>query len=111
MGGQSDYIGDLFIGRISVDTDIQLATIIAKIKLEERIPNPDMSWYSHILLAGDPSSSGYSCIDLNIYIKEMMKRYYPGLRSIRYGPIVEQVLITQQSIQDVLGLIIEDTGV
>ena len=78
MGGNSDYIGDLFIGRISIDTEIEFATILAKIKLEERIPNPDLNWYRHILLAGDPSSSGYSCIDLNLYIKELMKRYYPG---------------------------------
>ena len=74
----ADNFGDVFIGRISVSTEIELATVVAKIKLIERNPNTDLSWYSHVLLVGDTSPTGYSTVDTNLYIKDMMDHYYDG---------------------------------
>ena len=74
----NDYIGDLLIGRIPISSDINMATVNAKISLEEKIPNPNLSWYPNAVLAGDVTPSGYSCIDTNIYIRELMRKYYPG---------------------------------
>ncbi len=75
-GGTTDFLGDVVIGRLPIDTAANLLTIITKIKLSER--NPFMGstdWYHKNLLVGDPSISGQSCVDVCKNIKEKMLSY------------------------------------
>lgn len=68
----SDGLGDCFIGRISVENTTHLATMLAKIYLYERDLNLlSASWMNRMLLVGDWSPSGISCMYINKYIKEI----------------------------------------
>ncbi|MDI3503237.1 MAG: hypothetical protein PWP64_173 [Candidatus Cloacimonadota bacterium] len=76
----NDLLGDVFIGRISVESVSQLSVVLSKIYRYERDINNDptaASWVNRILLVGDPSYSGISCIYNSKYIKEMAKRVNP----------------------------------
>nr|MBC8525861.1 hypothetical protein [Candidatus Cloacimonadota bacterium] len=69
-----DILADAFIGRLSFNSIYEFQTIKNKILNYERTPYmDDTDWYSKALLVGDPSSSGPSCIIVNLYIKEMMQ--------------------------------------
>jgi hypothetical protein len=89
-GGEGDYpytflagddlLGDVFIGRISVETVDQLAVVLEKTyRYEREIANdPDSAeWLNRILLIGDPSSSGISCVYNSKYIKELAETVNP----------------------------------
>lgn len=76
----NDYLGDAFIGRISVQTADQLSTVLSKVyKYEKDIVNDPTSaaWLNRILLVGDPSSSGVSCIYNCKYVKELAEMVNP----------------------------------
>ena len=74
----NDQVGDVMIGRISVENFSQLQTLFTKIYLYERDLNmATAEWLNRMLLVGDPSSSGISCIYINKYIKEMALRINP----------------------------------
>jgi hypothetical protein len=67
----NDILADVYIGRLSIDSPTDLQTIVSKILNYEKQPytvNPQ--WLQRALLIGDPSSSGYSTISVNKYIKE-----------------------------------------
>ncbi|MCB5253051.1 MAG: C25 family cysteine peptidase, partial [Candidatus Cloacimonetes bacterium] len=69
-----DLLGDVFIGRISVETVDQLATVLSKVYRYERdiVNDPSAAaWVNRILLIGDPSTSGISCMYNSKYIKEL----------------------------------------
>ena len=75
-----DYLGDAFIGRISVETADQLSTVLSKVyKYEKDIANDATAaaWLNRILLIGDPSTSGISCVYNSKYIKELAERVNP----------------------------------
>ena len=68
-----DILADIFIGRLSFNTILELQTIIAKILGYEKEPYlGEQNWYQEALLVGDPSSSEQSCIITNKYIKELI---------------------------------------
>ncbi|MDD4224297.1 MAG: C25 family cysteine peptidase [Candidatus Cloacimonetes bacterium] len=67
----NDILGDVFIGRISVENISQLQNLLSKIYLYERDINLDTAdWLDRMLLVGDTSPSGISTQYLNKYIKE-----------------------------------------
>lgn len=89
-GGEGDYpytylagndtMGDVMIGRISVETVEHLAIMLSKIYRYERNINIDpvaASWLNRILLIGDPSTSGISCVYASKYIKELAQTVNP----------------------------------
>lgn len=89
-GGEGDYpythlaggdlLGDVFIGRISAENISQLTTLLAKIYVYEKNINTTgdaASWLNRMLLIGDPSSSGISCIYTNKHIHEMTAEVNP----------------------------------
>jgi len=76
----SDMLGDVFIGRISVETVEQLAVVLQKIYRYERdiFNDPTAAeWVNRILLVGDPSTSGVSCVYNSKYIKELAESVNP----------------------------------
>lgn len=77
MEGDDD-ISDIFVGRISVDSAYQLATVWNKIRTyEQNLHNDEANqWHQRQLLVGDPRVSGISTINTNKYIKEIMNRRF-----------------------------------
>ncbi len=74
-----DNVGDLSIGRISIESASHFATIFSKIKNYEKIPYmATTDWYNKALLVGDPAHSGTSCISVNKYIKNLLLTYQPN---------------------------------
>ena len=75
----NDILADVFIGRLSFNSLLEFETIVYKILSYEKEPYMDETdWYEEVLLVGDPSSSGQSCIITNRNIKEMMNGYHGG---------------------------------
>lgn len=67
-----DILGDVFIGRISVENLNQFLVILEKIYLYERDLDLDTAdWLNHMLLVGDNQPSGISTMYISKYIKEM----------------------------------------
>jgi hypothetical protein len=67
-----DNLGDVVIGRISVDTALEFAEYMAKINsLEKDININTASWLNKILLVGDTASSGISTIYTNEYVHDV----------------------------------------
>lgn len=73
-----DDIADILVGRISVESAYELATVWNKIRNYERNPfiNNSFNWHQNQLLVGDPRVSGISTINTNKYIKEIMNRRF-----------------------------------
>jgi hypothetical protein len=71
-----DELEDVFMGRISFETEAELAIIVNKILLYEKNQLfPAASWMNANLLVGDTNPSGISCISANKYMKEVMNAY------------------------------------
>ncbi len=71
-----DILADAFIGRLSFNSIFEFQTIIYKILHYEKEPYlGNTNWYNKALLVGDPTTSGQSCIDTKISIKEMINQY------------------------------------
>lgn len=83
-----DMLGDVFIGRISVENSSQFLVLLNKIFLYERDINVETAgWLNHTLLVGDTSPSGISCQYINKYIKEMLLEINPNSTfTEQYGP-------------------------
>jgi len=76
----NDSLGDVFIGRLSAENLSQLATLFAKVyTYEKNVQNqgPAAAWMDRMLLIGDPSTSGQSCVYVTKYIREIAKRAHP----------------------------------
>jgi len=77
----NDYLGDVFIGRISAENISQLDVLFNKIYAVEKninVTGAAASWLNKMLLIGDPSHSGISTIYINKFIKEMASRANPN---------------------------------
>jgi len=73
-----DMLGDVFIGRISVENVNQFLVVLNKIYLYERDMDLDTaSWLNHLLLVGDNAPSGISTMYISKYIKEMAQEVNP----------------------------------
>jgi hypothetical protein len=76
----NDILADLFVGRLSISSTFDLQTIISKIFNYEKTPYMlDTDWYENTLLVGDPSTSGQSCVDTKLAIKDMMMQHNPEM--------------------------------
>ncbi len=76
----SDLLGDIFIGRMSVENASQFDVLVNKVfAYEKNINNSPAAaaWLDRMLLIGDPSSSGISTIYTNKFIKERAKQAHP----------------------------------
>ncbi|MDD3534808.1 MAG: C25 family cysteine peptidase [Candidatus Cloacimonetes bacterium] len=87
-GGSTDYpysfmntgdiLGDVFIGRISVENSSQFLVMLNKVFLYEKDINIDTaSWLNHHLLVANYYYSGISTIYISKYIKEMALEINP----------------------------------
>lgn len=71
-----DILADAMLGRLSCENTTQLQTIVNKIIKYEKEPYiDDLDWFNHMTLVGDPSSSGQSTIDTNMYVRSIMESY------------------------------------
>ncbi len=89
-----DILADAFIGRLSFNTITELQTIVSKILHYEKEPYLEQTeWYEKALLVGDPSDSGTSTIDTNIFIKDMILQHNPDfdITEVYFGPWVSQM--------------------
>lgn len=73
-----DILGDLFVGRISVENINHFLVVLEKIYLYERDIDLDTAqWLNHMLLVGDDNPSGISTMYLSKYIKELAEEVNP----------------------------------
>ncbi|MFO7659912.1 MAG: C25 family cysteine peptidase [Candidatus Cloacimonadaceae bacterium] len=73
-----DYLGDVFLGRISAENTSQLDVLFAKIYAYEKTINVNTAqWLDRMLLVGDTSPSGQSTVYTNKYIKDLGLHYNP----------------------------------
>jgi len=88
-----DILADVFLGRISVDSLDRLRLYVTKIVGYESTPYmTDTSWYKRACLVGDPSSSGYSCVQIMQWIKErLLGQGYAQVDTVFTAPWVSQM--------------------
>ncbi|HPT72750.1 MAG TPA: C25 family cysteine peptidase [Candidatus Cloacimonadota bacterium] len=78
-GGANDYLGDAFIGRISISNVSDFQTIVGKVFTYEKTPTlTSTDWYNHMLLVGDTAQSGISTVYTNKFIKEISTYHNPS---------------------------------
>jgi hypothetical protein len=89
-----DILADIIVGRISVDTVDRLRLYVTKIVGYESTPYmTDTSWYKRACVVGDPSSSGYSCVQIMQWIKSrLLDRGYAEVDTIFAAPWVSQMV-------------------
>lgn len=74
----TDYLGDVFLGRISAENTSQLDIILSKVYFYEKTINVNTAtWLNRMLLIGDTSPSGQSTVYTNKYIKDIGYHYNP----------------------------------
>ncbi|MDP8231094.1 MAG: C25 family cysteine peptidase, partial [Candidatus Zophobacter franzmannii] len=74
----NDVLGDVHMGRISVENSTQFSTMINKVFYYERdMTLQQTNWYNKMLLVGDTAPSGQSCVYVNKYIKAESQRINP----------------------------------
>nr|MEE4269068.1 C25 family cysteine peptidase [Candidatus Krumholzibacteria bacterium] len=71
----NDVLADIHLGRLSVTSVSELETVVDKIVNYEMTPSVgiDDGWFTRAALTGDPSSSGYSTIWVNQWVKEQLE--------------------------------------
>jgi hypothetical protein len=85
----SDNVPEVFVGRLSFESLTELETIVAKILDYEKTPNTsDPNWFHSACLVGDPSGSGYTCIQIQQWLKERLRSEfnYTRIDTIFSGP-------------------------
>ncbi len=71
-----DELEDVFMGRISYESEAQLSVIVNKIiNYEKDALFPAEQWMNSTLLVGDTNPSGISCISGNEYMQDVMEDY------------------------------------
>jgi hypothetical protein len=76
----TDILADAFIGRLSINSETHLQTILYKIFHYEREPFMNVTdWYNKALLVGDPSGSGPSTIDTKRSVKDAINFTHPNI--------------------------------
>ena len=66
-----DVLADVHIGRLSYSTTSELGIIVGKIVKYEMDPMvSDPSWFTRGQVTGDPSSSGWSCVETGRWARE-----------------------------------------
>lgn len=90
----NDQLPEVLIGRISISSVSELATIVNKILYYEKTPYMGVNWFTRACLVGDPnSSSGISTITTNEYIRELMEAHgYDGVQTVYSGDFDAQMV-------------------
>jgi hypothetical protein len=88
-----DILADAHIGRISVDSVDRLTLYVNKIVGYESTPYmTDTSWFGRACLTGDPSASGYTCIQIMQWHKERLLEWgYTDIDTVFSGPWVSKM--------------------
>ncbi len=88
-----DILLDVHIGRLSIQNTTHLDVIIDKIMGYERNPyTQDPSWFTAATLAGDPSISGFSCVQLMQWVKtRLLQLNYTRVDTIYSGSFTSQM--------------------
>jgi peptidase C25-like protein/concanavalin A-like lectin/glucanase superfamily protein/uncharacterized protein DUF1573 len=74
----NDLISDVHIGRLSISSIADLQTIASRtIDYEKEPLTSDLTWFNQVLLTGDPTDSGLSCIYTCVNIKELIYNNHP----------------------------------
>ncbi|MBI9030689.1 T9SS type A sorting domain-containing protein [bacterium] len=72
----NDDLEDVFLGRLSIETLVDLSTLVTKtIKYEKASTIPDSTYFTRALLVADTTPSGQSTIITNLFVKEAMTEY------------------------------------
>ena len=88
----NDLLPEVFLGRLSFDSQSHLQTIISKTFNYESSPYMGENWFQRACLVGDPSSSGISCIITNDNIKEVLELHgYNDIRTVYSGSFPSQM--------------------
>ncbi len=90
-----DILSDVHLGRLSVESTSQLADVVSKIVKYESDPylDSDTGWFARAALAGDPASSGYSCIWINQWVKQqLLEHHYTSVDTIWNGNFSSQMM-------------------
>ena len=70
-----DLFPEMIVGRISVRSSTELATVVQKIIGYEKAYGGIGDWLSTTALVGDPNDSGISTVITNQYIEQIMENY------------------------------------
>ncbi len=91
-----DVLSDVHIGRLSVTSTNMLENVVSKIVKYESDPYiADSGWFAKGGVAGDPSSSGYSCIWINQWVKhQLLDLNYTQVDTIWSGNFSTQMMAT-----------------
>lgn len=84
----TDILADVNLGRLSFSSTGELDTIISKCVGYESTPYTasDPNWYTRACVVGDPGSSGYSCVQVQQWVKSRLKQVgYTQVDSIFSG--------------------------
>ncbi len=74
----NDLVGDIFIGRMSINNSSDLSRYVGKIKSYERISNPVNDPYlDNMLLVADTDPSGESTVNHCKFVKQISQRVNP----------------------------------
>ena len=86
----SDLLPEVHLGRISVDSYDRLELYVTKIVGYESDPYMSQTaWYDHAVLIGDPSSSGYTCIQIMQWLKQRLLDWgYADVDTVWTSPFV-----------------------
>ena len=88
----NDLFPELFVGRLSFDSQSHLQTIISKTVNYESNPYMGENWFKRAALIGDPSTSGVSCVITNDNIKEVLQNHgYEDIRTVYGGDFPSQM--------------------
>ena len=77
----NDFLPEVFIGRISVNSSSDLSNVINKTLTYERALSQASWWYERAALVGDPATSGVSTITTMQYVQNIMENF--GMNDIR----------------------------
>ncbi|MBT5956925.1 MAG: hypothetical protein HOG97_09240, partial [Candidatus Marinimicrobia bacterium] len=77
----NDFLPEIFIGRISVNSSSDISNIINKTLTYEKAVHHGNWWFERAALVGDPTDSGVSTITTMKYIENIMENY--GMNDIR----------------------------
>ncbi len=87
-----DLLPEAFIGRLSAEDTNTLELIVNKIVKYESNPFMDIPWFSRACLVGDPNGSGISCIQLQQWLKEKLRRIgFTRIDTVWTSPFVTQM--------------------
>ncbi len=75
----NDLLPEMFIGRLSIESNSQLASVVNKIlKYESQPFMSDDDWYERALLVGDGTNSGVSTMVTMNYVQDLISEYNPS---------------------------------